>query len=151
MVECIHSFSHCHLFRIGLLAAGWLMLPFATASTAGVTGDIVHFTSLSKLTEIDVANTGVYGDIACLNSLPNLTKIFLGNTGVSGDIAHLKSLLKLTEIYLKNPGFFGDIANLKSLPNLRMVSLWDTCVTGNEELFHKSREDSGLEECRITF
>lgn len=90
-----------------------------------------------------------------MNIIPLFSLLFLSTSYAR--INEFKPLLNHNDYRIvhsndiHHPGFFGDIAHLKSLPNLRMVSLWDTCVTGNEELFHKSREDSGLEECEVIF
>ena len=57
----------------------------------------------------------------------------------------------LKDIYLFDTAISGNITNLKALPNLKEVNIWDTYVTGNKELFHKYRQDSGLEECEVIF
>jgi len=55
----------------------------------------------------------------------------------------------LSEIYIYNTRITGDIIDLKSLPDIFEISIADTEITVNEELFDEYRESVGLGDCII--
>lgn len=82
-----------------------------------VTGDVVSFKKLTKLTYLDIQNTnGLSGDISAFAGLTELT--FLGSYFITGNIENLKSLSKLKKIslyYCSN--LTGDLAKLPASVN----------------------------------